>query len=221
MAKQNSAAVEEGAGGTRRAIAFVVTSPSGGGKTTICRRLLERDDQLRFSISCTSRPPRTAERDGIDYFFVSEEEFKERIERGRFLEWALVHGHRYGTDRALTEELLEGGHDVLMDIDIQGADNVREAIPDCVRVFILPPSREVMTRRLRERGTNGEEELERRIGIAAEEMSMALNFDFAVVNDDLDTAVGEVEAIITAERLKLKRHPARVDKILRSFDLPI
>ena len=221
MSERNSAAVEEGAGGARRATAFVVTSPSGGGKTTICRRLLERDGKLRFSISSTSRPPRPGERDGVDYFFVSEEEFEEGIERGRFLEWAIVHGHRYGTDRAATEELLEGGHDVLLDIDIQGADSVREAIPDCVRVFILPPSREAMTRRLRDRATDGEEALERRIGIAAEEMSRARDFDFAVVNDDLETAVGEVGAIIAAERLKLKRHPARVDKILRSFGLPI
>jgi guanylate kinase len=205
----------------RRGIVFIVASPSGGGKTTICHKLLDSDPGLRFSVSYTSRAPREGERRGIDYFFVSEDEFRAKAERGEFLEWAVVHGRLYGTDRAHVESITAAGFDALLDIDVQGAESVRKALPDAVRIFILPPSREEMIKRLKNRGTEQPDDLERRLSIAAKEITYIKNYDYAVVNDDLEKAVEQARAILTAERLGLRHDQPEVRMILRSFGLSL
>ncbi len=205
----------------RRGIVFIVASPSGGGKTTICHRVLDNDPLLHFSVSYTSRKPREGEREGIDYHFVSEEEFKLKADRGDFLEWAVVHNHYYGTDRLVTEQILGKGKDVLMDIDVQGADMVKQAMPDAVRIFILPPSRSVMKQRLMDRRTESSEELERRLSNATKEIEHWKGYDYAVINDDLDKAVENVESIIRAERWSLRHDSPDVQEILRSFGLSL
>jgi len=206
---------------SRRGIIFIVASPSGAGKTSICKQLLQDDEKLRFSVSFTSREPRAGEIDGVDYHFISAEEFRERIERDEFLEWAEVHAHLYGTGRAVTEEMLSSGIDVLMDIDVQGAEAVKREVPDAVRIFILPPSREVWLHRLRSRGSESEEELERRIAVAEVELQNWREYDYAVVNNELERAILDVKAIIAAERLALRHNPTGVHEILRSFGLSL
>lgn len=210
-----------GEGSVRRGIVFIVASPSGGGKTTICKRLLATDERLRFSISFTSRNPREGEREGVDYYFITKEQFQEKIENKEFLEWAIVHGNMYGTCRETTDKLLSRGYDVLMDIDVQGADGVKREMPSSVRIFILPPSKEVMMRRLRERGTDDEEQLERRIAIASTEIKRWSDYDYAVVNDDLEQAVERLRAIITAERLSLRNEQSGIDNILHSYGIDV
>ena len=210
-----------GEGSKRNGIVFIVASPSGGGKTTICKRLLASDELLRFSVSFTSRKPREGEREGVDYYFVSREKFEEKIQRKEFLEWAIVHGHMYGTCRDATNELLVQGFDVLMDIDVQGADGVKREMPSSVRVFIMPPSKDVMMRRLRERGTEDEEQLERRISIASTEMKRWRDYDYALVNDNLDEAVEQLRAIITAERMSLRNYHSEFDNILHSYGIDV
>jgi guanylate kinase len=205
----------------RRGIVFIVASPSGGGKTTICHRLLESDPSLCFSVSFTSRSPRPGEKDGIDYFFVSEEEFRSKVDRGEFLEWAVVHGHLYGTEKAHVEGITNGGFDALLDIDVQGAESVKATLPDSVRIFILPPSKEELIDRLRNRGTEQAQELERRLSIATKEISYMKNYDYAVINDDLEKAVEEVKAIIEAERHGLRHDQPQVRQVLRSFGLSL
>jgi len=205
----------------RRGIVFIVASPSGGGKTTICHRILDCDPLLHFSVSYTSRKPRESEREGIDYHFVSDDEFKRKSDRGDFLECAVVHGHYYGTDRIVTERILERGKDVLMDIDVQGADMVKRALPDAVRIFILPPSRDIMKQRLQNRGTESREQLERRLSIAAKEIEHWQGYDYAVINDDLEEAVEEVRSIIRAERSSLRHDMPDVRETLRSFGVSL
>jgi guanylate kinase len=205
----------------RSGIIFILVSPSGGGKTTICRKLLETDPKLRFSVSYTSRPPRINERGGVDYHFVDAETFKQKIERGDFLEWAIVHGDYYGTDRTKTVEETATGCDLLLDIDIQGADQIKKSVPDCVRIFIVPPSKEIMLERLRARGTDGPEALQRRLADAALEMTRWKEYDYVVLNDRLDEAVERVRAIITAERLSLHHGMPDMDNVLKSFGVSV
>ena len=190
----------------RRGLMLVLSSPSGAGKTTISRRLLERDRALSISISVTTRPPRAGEVHGRDYFFIDGKAFDRMVEAGELLEHALVFGNRYGTPKAAVEQMLGAGRDVLFDIDWQGTQQLGEkARDDLVSVFVLPPSTAELERRLRSRAADSEEEVQRRMAKAADEMSHWAEYQYVIVNRDLEDSVGKVEAILTAERLKRDR----------------
>ncbi len=190
----------------RRGLMLVLSSPSGAGKSTISRALLERDGNLSLSISVTTRPPRPGEVEGQDYFFLSTERFQEMVEGDDLLEHATVFGHCYGTPRQAVDRALEAGGDVLFDIDWQGTQQIAEKAPgDLVRVFILPPSTAELERRLRARAQDPEEVVRARMAKAADEMSHWAEYDYIVINDDLQQSIGAVVAILTAERLKRER----------------
>lgn len=183
----------------------ILSAPSGGGKTTIARRLLERRPDVGYSVSCTTRPPRAGERDGRDYRFLSTESFETARMAGEFAEWAEVHGHMYGTLRAEVERVIASGQHVLMDIDVQGARQFAAAFPETVMVFILPPSGEVLKSRLAGRGSENRERLLVRLRNARAELGEVGRYHYVVVNDDLERAVDQVAAIIDAEGLRHDR----------------
>jgi guanylate kinase len=180
----------------------VVAAPSGTGKTTVCRQVVERDGGIVFSVSHTTRPRRPAERDGVDYHFVDESEFRRLAQSGAFLEWAVYNGNHYGTSFSSIDAPLADGLDVLLEIEVQGARQVRERRPDACFIFLLPPSFETLRERLTGRGTDAPEEVERRLRVAAKELSAAPDFDYAVINQDLDVCVADVLAILAAERIR-------------------
>jgi len=179
-----------------KAALFVLAAPSGAGKTTLVKALVNRNPTLRFSISYTTRKQRSTEENGRDYFFVTPEEFNALRERGELLESALVFDNQYGTSRSQVEEHLASGHHVILEIDWQGAQQVRRSMPGCVTIFILPPSRPELERRLRGRRTDSEEVIARRLRDALGDMSHWHEFDFIIINDDLQQAVIELEGVI-------------------------
>ncbi len=190
----------------RRGILFIVSSPSGAGKSTISRMLLEADDGLEMSVSATTRPKRPGEVDGVDYHFVDTPKFKEMVAGGEFLEWAHVFGHRYGTPHGAVEKALSQGRDVLFDIDWQGAQQLYQlAGGDVIRVFIFPPSMDELDRRLRARGTDSDEVVNARMSRAAAEISHWDGYDYVLVNDDVERCFEQVKGILYAERLKRSR----------------
>ena len=184
--------------GTLRARTFpvVLSAPSGAGKTTIARRLRERRGDVVFSVSATTRGPREHEVDGRDYHFVGVDEFRRMIDAGELLEWAEVHGNFYGTPRGNLDEAVRRGQFLLLDIDVQGARQIRAALPEAVLVFVLPPSAAALAKRLGGRGTEAPEVLRRRLRNAGEEVRAAPEFDYVVVNEVLSTAVDEIEAVL-------------------------
>jgi len=175
---------------------FVIAAPSGAGKTTLVKALTTRNPSLRFSISYTTRPQRRNEAHGVDYLFVDKEEFDRLRSADALLESAEVFDNFYGTSREQVEKHLDDGHHVILEIDWQGAQQVREAMPECVTVFILPPSREELERRLRNRGTDSDEVIERRLRDSLSDMSHWNEFDYAIFNDDLDEAVADLESVL-------------------------
>ena len=175
---------------------FVIAAPSGAGKTTLVKALTTRNPELRFSISYTTRPKRRNEADGVDYLFVDKEEFDRLRGEGALLESAEVFDNFYGTSREQVEQHLAAGHHVILEIDWQGAQQVRSAKPDCITVFILPPSRDELERRLRSRGTDSDAVIERRLRDALSDMSHWDEFDYVIFNDDLDQAVADLEAVL-------------------------
>jgi guanylate kinase len=175
---------------------YVIAAPSGAGKTTLVHKLMDGDPELRFSISYTTRPQRHTETDGEDYFFVSREAFQSMIDAANFLEHALVFDNRYGTSKTQVESLLNEGRNVILEIDWQGAQQVREHMPDCRSVFILPPSLEELQQRLTGRGTDSPDVIERRFRDAVSDMSHWNEFDFVVINDDLSTAHADLAGIL-------------------------
>lgn len=190
----------------RRGVLFVLSSPSGAGKSTIARMLLEDEPQLAMSVSATTRPIREGEVEGVDYHFVSLDEFREMVANNEFLEWAHVFGHRYGTPRAQVDAMLARGKDVLFDIDWQGAQQLFQiAGGDVVRVFILPPSMAELRDRLERRATDSAEVIEARMQRAAAEVSHWDGYDYVLVNDDVDACYAQVKTILAAERMKRSR----------------
>jgi guanylate kinase len=184
----------------RAGFPLVVAAPSGTGKTTVCRALVARDARLVFSVSHTTRAKRPGEEDGRDYHFVDEAGFRRMIDAGEFLEWAVYNDRLYGTIFASIDAALAGGRDVVLEIEVQGARQVRERRADARLVFLLPPSWQALEQRLRGRGTDGAEEIARRLRVAEGELAAAGEFHYAVVNDDLETCVRELAGIVAAER---------------------
>ncbi len=185
---------------SRHGIPFVVAAPSGTGKTTVCRRLVAEDDALEFSVSHTTRPPRAGEQDGVHYHFVTPPRFEELVAEGAFLEWAEYNGNRYGTSWQAIEEPLARGRDMVLEIEVQGAAQVRERRADARFVFLLPPSMAALEERLRARGTDTEAEVMARLALARRELRAAIHFDYAVVNDALERCVEQVRGVVRAER---------------------
>jgi guanylate kinase len=197
-----------------RGTLYIVAAPSGAGKSSIVNAVLARDPNIALSISFTSRQPRPGERHAEHYHFVSAAEFEAMVEAGDFFEHALVHGDWKGTARQSVEPQLAAGKDVLLEIDWQGARQVRNKVPDAVSVFILPPSREALEQRMRNRNQDSEEVIAQRLAAAREEMSHYTEFDYVIVNEHFDTAVGEMCAIFTASRLRREAQVARHSRLI-------
>jgi len=179
---------------------FVVSAPSGAGKTTICREFLQNAPNVRFSVSSTTRKPRRGEVNGRDYHFISEEEFRDSMAKGEFIEWEINYGHLYGTSKKLVEELLGKGYDILFDVDTRGAKNLKSFYPNAVFVFILPPSMNVLEERLGKRGSEKGKTLEMRIGKALEEIQENKRYDYVIFNDKVRHSVDVLQAIYVAEK---------------------
>ena len=199
-------------------ILFIISSPSGGGKGTLIKEILTSMDGIGYSVSYTTRKMREGEMHGRDYFFVSVEKFNELIEKNEFLEFAEVHGNFYGTSVNQVKTEIEMGRDVILEIDIQGADSIRKKIPEAVGIFILPPSFEVLKDRLVRRQTEGDADLAVRLRNAGDEVRHYNDFEYVVINDEKSVAASELRAIITAERLKQVRQTAKIDDIINTFD---
>lgn len=201
---------------------FVVASPSGGGKTTLIRRVLEGFAQegvkAYFSVSHTTRPPRPGERHGVDYYFVDRPRFERMVAEGEFLEWAQVHGHLYGTSRRAVEEKRAAGYHVFLDIDVQGARQVRAAVPEVVSVFILPPSRAELLQRLRRRGGDSEDAIAVRIRNAVMEIRHWSEFDYVIINNCVEAAARALACIVVASRYRRSRVREEATAILADFE---
>jgi guanylate kinase len=202
----------------RAPVVIVVSAPSGAGKTTVVARVLREVPGLRFSVSHTTRPPRAGEREGVDYHYVDRSTFERLRADGKLLESAEVHGNLYGTGRAEIDRARAEGVDVLLDLDVQGAAQVRERMKDAVTVFILPPSYQELEQRLRRRGQDDEPTIERRLAAAAREIGAFENYDYALVNDDFDACVEGLKCIISAARSRVSAVAERARAICRTFD---
>ena len=196
-----------------RTCPVVLSAPSGAGKTTIARALVERNEDVVFSVSATTRPARDQEVDGVDYHLLAEQDFQAMIEADEFVEWAEVHGHLYGTSRKAVESALDDGLFLILDVDVQGAMQMRQHVPDAVLVFVLPPAADALVERLRDRGTEGEDTLARRIENARGELEQASKFDYVVVNENLEQAINEVWSIVIAEGRRAARAIDLSDRI--------
>jgi guanylate kinase len=198
---------------SRRGRLFVIAAPSGAGKTSLVRALMEREAGLRFSISYTTRPQRPTERHGRDYFFVGRDEFERMVANGEFLEHARVFDNDYGTSRRQVEEALAAGQDLILEIDWQGAAQIRAALPECISIFILPPSRPELERRLRGRGTDAEDVIQRRLRDAASDMTHWREFDHVVVNDNFATALGQLQDVVAGRGAATSRDRAGLEEL--------
>jgi guanylate kinase len=200
-----------------RGMLIVVSSPSGGGKGTLIDRVLKTVPGVSYSVSYTTRKPRGTEQDGREYFFVSTSEFEAMIQRGEFLEWANVYGYLYGTSQAQVETELEAGHDIILEIDVQGATSIREKILDAVSIFIVPPSFELLRHRLVARGTDSPADLLRRLRGAPAEVEQHIHFQYVILNDDINRASQQLAAVIYAERARRERQETRLTETLADF----
>lgn len=202
---------------TTRGVLFVVSSPSGGGKGTLIQRVLKELPNLSYSVSYTTRAPRNGEVEGREYFFVTPEEFENRIAAGEFLEWAHVHGKLYGTSRHQVSREIFEGRDIILEVDVQGAASVRELVSDSVSIFILPPSVETLRQRLMARGTDSPEELDLRLKNAPEELRHYKSFDYVIINDEVEKAATQLRCIVQAERARRNRQEPQIKRVIASF----
>ena len=200
-----------------RASVLVISAPSGAGKSTLVRRLIASLPDLAFSVSYTTRPPRAGEKEGRDYFFVSRKRFEKMLAAGDFIEWAEVFGHLYGTSKRQMDTALAAGRDVLLDIDVQGHQQVRKRLPDAVSVFVMPPSLAELKRRLTSRHSDSPRVIERRLGAARKEITHWREYDYLVVNDRLSPATEALRAIVRAARLRRGSQAERARDICRTF----
>jgi len=196
---------------------YIISAPSGAGKTSLVRALLESTSSIIVSVSSTTRAPRHGEEDGVDYHFISQEAFLKKLKAGEFLEHAKVFDNYYGTSRSWLTEQLEAGLDVILEIDWQGAQQVRKVMPEAVSIFILPPSQKALLNRLRARGQDSEETIARRTLDAVTEMSHCHEYDYLLVNDDFDTALGDLQSIIRAHRLRQPVQEIRIAPLLKEL----
>jgi len=197
---------------------IIISSPSGGGKGTLIKEILDRVPNLGYSVSLTTRAPRFGEEDGRHYHFVSKEEFQKEIAEGGFLEYAEVHGNLYGTSKSQIERITESGRDVILEIDVQGAEAVMAQVPDSVSIFILPPSFETLRARLTARATEGSNDLDVRLRNSHYEVSRYSRFKYVVINDEVHTAAGKLASIVVAERQLCDRQSESIQGILDSFE---
>lgn len=197
---------------------FIISAPSGSGKSTLVSKVLQRDHRLRFSVSYTTRKPRGRETPGEHYIYISRDDFLERINHGEFLEHAEVFGNFYGTNRKVLEQAQQEGKDVVLDIDVQGARQLKGRIPEAVTVFILPPSRDILEQRLRARSEDPEEVIQRRLRDAAEEIRNYKQYDYILVNHRLEESVDTLASIVKAERIKRIRMEEQIRPILATFE---
>jgi len=197
---------------------FIISAPSGSGKSTLVQRLLAAEPNLVFSISYTTRPPRGREKDGIDYKFISREDFQARIGRDEFLEYADVFGNYYGTHRGTLDWARSQGKDLLLDIDVQGARQLKLRLPEAVTIFVLPPSRDILEQRLRSRSQDSEAVIQRRLQGAAEEVRNYKQYDYLLINREVEPSVEHLESIVRAERMRRLRMEEEVRPILESFE---
>lgn len=198
----------------RPGLLIVISGPSGTGKGTICQALLQRQPQFVYSISATTRLPRPGEVHGLNYFFVSVQEFRRMVDAHEMLEWANVYGNYYGTPRFLVEDQLHKGRDVILEIDTQGAKQIKDRCPEGIFIFVVPPSLAELKRRIVKRGTDSAAVIERRLVSASDELSCAAYYDYVVVNDNLHTAVETIQAIITAEKCRTARNVSLIRTII-------
>jgi len=190
----------------KEGLIIVISAPSGAGKTTLCKRLLQALPFLTYSVSFTTRQPRKNEIKGIDYYFVSTEEFKKMTERKEFVEWAEVHGEFYGTSSTLLNKIIEGGKDVILEVDVKGGINIKKHYPQATLIFILPPSWKELEKRLKIRGTETDEKIKKRIERAKKEVEYAGYYDYSVINDNINNTLQDLLAIIRAERCRTARN---------------
>ena len=200
-----------------RGLLFIVSAPSGAGKTTLVERLVEQVPNLKLSRSYTSRPAREGETDGVDYNFLTRARFEAMIAAGEFLEWADVFGNLYGTSSRDTDDILASGSDLVLVIDVQGARKVRQDSVDATAVFVMPPSLHVLEERLRGRSKDSEDAIQRRLRVAREEVAAFAEYDYIVVNDELTAAVDRLRGIVVAERVRLRSMRGEAERIVRTF----
>lgn len=197
---------------------FIISAPSGSGKSTLVSRILAKDSLLRFSVSYTTRAPRGHEKPGESYIYISREEFETRLADNEFLEYAEVFGNYYGTNREILRQAQSEGMDLILDIDVQGARQLKERIPEAVSIFILPPSRDILEQRLRSRSEDAEEVIQRRLRDAATEIRNYQQYDYVLVNHRVDDSTLTLQSIVRAERVRRIRMEEHIEPILRSFD---
>lgn len=187
----------------RKGLLFIISAPSGAGKTSLFKKVIKKIENIKASVSHTTRSSRPNERDGVDYHFIKQEEFQDKIKRGEFIEWAEVHGNLYGTSVENLKIIQDSGLDLILVIDIQGAEKIRKAYKNAICIFILPPSVEILEDRLKERGSDSEEEIQRRLNRAKEEILYYKDYDYVIINADIDKATDELRSIIIAERCRV------------------
>lgn len=197
---------------------FIVSAPSGAGKTTLVRMLLENDPDIHVSISSTTRQPRPGEENAKAYYFIAEAEFLDMTKRGEFLEWAKVHGNYYGTSKRWTKEKLAAGYDVLLEIDWQGAQQVRRSFPEAIGIFIMPPTISELEKRLSARATDSQETIAHRIAAARDEMCHVNEFDYVIINEDLHQAFNGLSSIINASRLRFNAQCKKFPELFKAFE---
>ncbi|WP_456398136.1 guanylate kinase [Desulfurobacterium sp.] len=202
-----------------KGLLIVISAPSGTGKTTLVNMLMKAFPKMEFSVSCTTRRPRPGEVDGKNYYFISLEEFEKKIENDELLEWAEVYGNFYGTPKDKVIEALNKGKDILLDIDTQGALQVKKNYPDAVLIFILPPSLKELERRLRNRGTEDKETIEKRLLIARRELKLATKYDYMIINDQIEEAFEKLKSIVNAERWKTERVKEHLPELIKDEEM--